>query len=287
LKHSNDPYIHLRIDRNASIAALVSLLLHILVLFLLSRYDILNQGEPASAERQTMVVRFAPKSVPRVIEPPPAEVVKPATPAPSKPRKTPPAKPAATPRVIASAKPEDTTVPLPAPTPRPEQPAPKPGALDPAKFADMKSYLDAVREQRRLAGGDADRANEEARGPTEDEVRMANLRKNLQPPGTSGVFQLLSMDRRSAQFAFRGWQNEFSHSHREVYAVEAGPDGDVARAVVRKMIEIIRRYYSEDFNWDSPRFARVVVLSARPQDNDGLEDFLMQEFFGARGVAPR
>lgn len=286
------PYIHLRINRNVSVAVLVSVLVHALLLYLLSRQDLLNQGQPPSAHRQTMVVRLNPKAVPPAE--PPRQVLPPAPPPKPAPRpatKIPPSRPVAMPPVIATPKPQEPAIPLPEQPAQPAPPAPRPGAPDPSKFADMQSYLNAVREQRRLAGEDADRVNEEAiareRGPSEDEVRMANLRKNLQPPGTSGVFQILGMDNRSGQFAFRGWQGELSYSHREVYAVEAGPDGDVGRAMVRKMIEIIRRYYSGDFNWESPRFGRVIVLSARPQDNDGLEDFLMQEFFGTRRTPAR
>ena len=50
--------------------------------------------------------------------------------------------------------------------------------------------------------------------------------------------------------------------------------------MVRRMIELIRTHYTGDFNWESHRLGRVVVLSARPDDQRGLEDFLMQEFFG-------
>ena len=35
-----------------------------------------------------------------------------------------------------------------------------------------------------------------------------------------------------------------------------------------------------NFNWDSHRLGRVVILSARIDDNAGLETFLMREFFG-------
>ncbi|MDP2762540.1 MAG: hypothetical protein Q8O64_19435 [Sideroxyarcus sp.] len=44
-------------------------------------------------------------------------------------------------------------------------------------------------------------------------------------------------------------------------------------------------------NWESLRLERVVVLSARMEDNEGLEDFLIREFFGAgtgsHGLASR
>ncbi|OIQ75741.1 hypothetical protein GALL_425900 [mine drainage metagenome] len=146
----------------------------------------------------------------------------------------------------------------------------------------MASYLNAVREQRGDKGNAEPAA--QSRGPSEDEVRSANIQRNLEQTGTNGVFQIEQMDAHTATFSFRGWKNEYSYSHREVYQVEVGINGDIRRAVVRKMIEIIRRYYSGDFNWDSDRLGRVVVLSARLQDNDGLEDFMIQEFFGPHGI---
>jgi hypothetical protein len=51
--------------------------------------------------------------------------------------------------------------------------------------------------------------------------------------------------------------------------------------MVKRMIGLIREHYQGDFNWDSHRLARVVILSAKPEDNAGLEDFMMMEFFGA------
>ena len=48
------------------------------------------------------------------------------------------------------------------------------------------------------------------------------------------------------------------------------------------MIELIRRYYQGDFNWESQRLDRIVTLSARTEDNAGLEEFMIKEFFGAR-----
>jgi hypothetical protein len=61
--------------------------------------------------------------------------------------------------------------------------------------------------------------------------------------------------------------------------VTAGADGDIELAVANKMIEIIRREYSGDFNWESQRLGRVLVLSARMRDNDELVAVLKQEFF--------
>jgi len=56
---------------------------------------------------------------------------------------------------------------------------------------------------------------------------------------------------------------------------------------VRRMIELIRTHYKGDFKWESHRLDRVVTLSARPEDSEGLEDFLLREFFGAQVLNPR
>ncbi|WP_239250477.1 hypothetical protein [Candidatus Nitrotoga sp. M5] len=109
---------------------------------------------------------------------------------------------------------------------------------------------------------------------------MANIRRNLQPPGTSGIFQIISMGVRTARFSFRGWTTDYNNSRREIIEVDAGLNGDVERAVIRRMIELIRKHFKGDFNWESQRLNRVIVLSARLEDNAGLEDFLMLEFFG-------
>ena len=46
------------------------------------------------------------------------------------------------------------------------------------------------------------------------------------------------------------------------------------------MIGLIRNHYEGDFRWESRRLGKVVVLSARIEDNGYLEEFLMREFFG-------
>jgi hypothetical protein len=151
--------------------------------------------------------------------------------------------------------------------------------------ADLTAYINAARERRSAAETSAEReyaaakANEHV--PTADETRMANIMRNLQPEGTNGVFQIVSMGLRTGKFSFRGWTKDFSNSRRELIEVEAGPNGDIKRAIVRSMIELIRRYYKGDFNWESQRLSRVVIMSARVEDDAGLEDFLIREFFGA------
>lgn len=117
------------------------------------------------------------------------------------------------------------------------------------------------------------------RGPTADMVADANIKRNLRQQGASGIFQIRHKTSRTAQFSFKGWKNDYSSPRLEIIDVEADADGDIDLAIVKKMIEIIRREYSGDFSWESRRLGRVIVLSARMEDNTGLEEFLMREFF--------
>jgi len=177
------------------------------------------------------------------------------------------------PRVVPPAQTAPRAEPQPVPTPSPEPP---PAAVD------MLAAINQRRAQRR--------ANEQAqregtRGPTDDEKAMANINRNLasQGEGVSGVFQILSKGTRRAEFAFNGWRSD-QRRWREVIEVDAGLGGDVDRAIVKRMIELIRTHYTGDFNWESHRLGRVVTLSARPEDNEGLEDFMIREFFGTPPV---
>jgi TonB family protein len=94
-----------------------------------------------------------------------------------------------------------------------------------------------------------------------------------------GLFEITRMGPRSAQFLFDSRNTDINNPKREVMEVRVEGDEDIHRAVVRKMMELIRQYHKEDFNWESYRLGQVVVLSARIEDSKGLEDFLMREFF--------
>ncbi|GAB3263484.1 hypothetical protein GCM10027296_38990 [Chitinimonas naiadis] len=172
---------------------------------------------------------------------------------------------------------EEPTPPAPSPMPAPElesTPPPQQAATPPA--TDLMAYVNAARERRKAQ----EAQNGGAPAPTADEIRDANIRRNLQPPGTNGIFQILSKSLHTATFSFRGWTTSSANSRREVIEVSVGMNDDLDRAIVRKMIELIRRYYTGEFNWESQRLRRTVVLSARPQDTAQLEEFMMMEFFG-------
>src|SRR5690606_34526292 len=149
--------------------------------------------------------------------------------------------------------------------------------------ADISDMLAAARERRRAAGI-ADPNDSDSRQPQDDSaIARANVQQMLQMQShgqqeSGGVFQITYKGVRTAEFIFRGWNVRRRTDTRQLIQVDAGLNGDVDTAIVRRMIELIRQTERGDFHWESRRLGRVVVLSARPQDSAELEDFLKKEF---------
>lgn len=271
----HDPYLHWRIRRSTLYAFLGSLIVHGLVLFVVPQQRV-GSGEPSETPRNSLVVNLRPPASPRSAQSAPATVAEtpPASIAQRRPK-------ASTPSVIALNKPRESALSRPVEPVVPAVPLPP----TPAAPTDMQSFVDAQRARRRAAEGSSGRdpvpgpAPVPEREPSEDEIRMANVKRNL-AVGTSGIFQIIGIESRTASFSFRGWTNDSSNSRREYVQVEIGTNSSIEIAIVRKMIELIRRYYKGNFNWESQRLDRTVVLSARVEDNEGLEAFMLKEFFG-------
>ncbi|MEY3797853.1 MAG: hypothetical protein RLZZ572_34 [Pseudomonadota bacterium] len=260
-------WLRIQVERNTLLAIVFSLLVHGLILFLaLPQLDL----DSASMPPTTIQVSLAPPLA--EVPPPPVELPKP----PKKP------KPISRPKVMTqkpSSKPSDFNLPEAAPSPAPSAP------VMPAKEqpVDMMAYVNAKRQQRLAMENDAAKQNAEAvakeQGPSAEQVREQRIKDNLKV-GTNGIFEITSLSARHAGFSFRGWTSDYSNARREAFEVEAGVGQDIRLLVVRKMIVLIRQHYQGDFNWESQRLGRVVIQSARPEDNAGLEDFMMMEFFG-------
>jgi len=255
----------------------ISLLCHALLFVFMPRR--LESGNPpdemASRARGPMVVNLTPRSA----SPPPAVQDAPKEPVPV-PRHRPPV--ASTMMAVRKPEPQNPVVPL--EQPRPQVPVP-PDAAEPPS---MMAMVEAARARRRAEEEALHQYTSEMRGresPSGGDAASANLARNLQSltgkGGTSGVFQILQKGHRSGQFAFRGWTTGGRGDWKEVIEVDAGPKGDIDLAIIRKMIELIRQHYQGNFNWESHRLGRVVVLSARMEDSAGLEEFMMKEFFGS------
>ncbi len=276
---AHDPYLHWRVRRSTLYAFIGSLLIHGLVLFVVPRQPV-GGSESSPTGRDRLVVNLRPPAAPQSAAgaPPAIAEIRPEPPAARRPR-------ASQAPVIALNKPRENSLSAPVTPVVPAVP-PRPPADAPT---DMQSYVEAQRARRRAAEGLSARdstpvpAPSVESEPSEDEIRMAKVKRNL-TVGTSGIFQIISIESRRAAFSFRGWTNDSSNFRREFVQVEIGNNSSIEIAIVRKMIELIRRYHQGNFNWESQRLDRTVVLSARPEDNEGLEAFMLKEFFGE---APR
>ena len=254
--------------RPIDVFAVVSIVLH-LAFFVFTKVK--PPDEPVGP------VRDLPLNV--VLAPPQAQPAEPVVP-------TPPASPPPTPQRIplVARKPSPQAPRVPAPPPE-APPLPPDPVTPPRPQVDMLAAIQANRASRLAADAAQARGN-----PSESRSKGDPLERNVRSlsgrEGVGGVFQVLRKGLRSGEFAFNGFRNQGQRRWREVIEVDAGPGGDIELAMVRRMIELIRTHYSGDFQWESHRLGRVVVLSARPPDQPGLEEFLMKEFFGAPPLPP-
>lgn len=265
-----EPVITIR--QRSLVGVAVAVLVHLLLFIPFTRPN-LNNGQPLP-RRSEIEVNLSPLTLLDL----PSKQEK--AEKPSRPRPEPKQHQPANPRAIHPTEPEPQRQQR-SITVKSAEPPPAPVAKPPA--SDLAAYMEAERERRAAVDRQLGLAPEPPPAAVTAESRTAKIMRNLQQDGTSGVFQIVSKGARTAQFTFRGWSGGFSNSRRELIEVEVAPGGDIDLAIVQRMIQLIRRYYSGDFNWDSHRLGRVVVLSARLEDNAGLEAFLMREFFGADG----
>jgi hypothetical protein len=261
--------------RRFALAVLVSLTLHGLVVLLVPRKP--SALAPGPMAQAPLNVRIEPAVVAPPQEAPPETKAQPVAPPVAPQRPAPPR------RKPSPEAPAPKAVPVPAPVPAPPVREPPP---IPAPPVDMMAAIEARRAQRRAAEAAAARGPPVPAQPTED-AAARNLATLSGREGVGGVFQILRIGTRTAEFAFNGWKPDARSQWREVIEVDAGLNGNVELAIIRRMIQLIRTHYTGDFHWESHRLGRVVTLSARPEDSEGLEDFMMREFFGQPLINPR
>jgi outer membrane biosynthesis protein TonB len=195
----------------------------------------------------------------------PSPQAQPARPAP--PRASPPAR-RPSPPVLALRPPVPTTPAAPIPVPAP-----------PATTAPPKP-------QPQAEGSNASAPQAEDDNARANRIAAANLATQRQqtfgydPSQGGGVFQLVRVGYLDAEFLFFGWNKDVRRNTKQLIEVKKGNNADTRIAVVRRMIAIIREYEQQDFLWQSQRLGKSLMLSARPRDNAGLEEFMMLEFFG-------
>jgi hypothetical protein len=248
---------------SARVAFAVSLLVHATLLanIRIDIPDISRLGEPKAD--LPLEVRIAP---PHVTLPGPAP--------------SPPPAPRVRPRV---------TVPPPAAPPRAAPPLPPVPATVPvpkAPTGDLSSYI-AARQRERVTSEDpvekpppAEDANARAnRIAAANLAPQQNLTFGFDPSKGGGVFQVTTLTRDYGEFVFYGWNPDMGRRTQQTIEVRRGDASDIRLAMVRKMIEIIRKHQPVEFVWESQRLNRSVTLSSRLRDSSGLEDFMMLEMF--------
>jgi len=281
-----------RIRRRVEITIVVSLLLHAIAVYeWFPREPLLTPGDDPTQPERSLTARLAPapRQEPQAQPPqatlreapPPPQAVRP-RPTPRPPPKRPPppviTAPAPAPPI---APPEPVSPPEPAPPPPPVLVPPRPAP--PPMTGDLSSY---IREQRAARGevGDAPTAQESdtARRDRIVAQNLASLNTSTfgnAPQNGGGTFQIRRMDYQDAQFTFYGWNRDINRRTFQVIDVDKGANPTINLAIVRKIIAIIRDHEPGDFRWHSKRLGKDLTLSARREDTNELEAFMMQEFF--------
>ncbi len=148
---------------------------------------------------------------------------------------------------------------------------------------DMAAQIAARRAARAAAQPQAvQEESEEARGQRIARANIAGAQggsTGAERNGSGGVFSIVNQTVRSAEVKFRGWNSNFKRNWSQQVQVDIGGERDIETAIVKKMIELIRKEKPGDFVWDSHRLGRHVNLSARVEDAAELQAFLLKEFF--------
>ena len=281
-KPRGDRSIRLHMSRNTLLALLISIVLHVLVLWLV--FPKINiKTAPKST---TIEVSLAPKKTAPVLEPVLVQPKVRPEPQKTEPNKKviaqKPANKPSKPQAHDFSVPKTMTTPLPSPQQVPVQPKPRSQPSNDAP-TDMAEYVAEQRAKRDASELDAAHQNAVAaaaeQGPSEEAKRDARIKSNFNN-GTNGIFEITNLSNNNARFSFLGWTSSVSNAHREFFEVEAKNGQDVRLVMIRRMIALIRVHYQGDFDWQSQRLGRTIIKSARAEDSAELEDFLMQEFFG-------
>jgi hypothetical protein len=274
----------------------LSLLVHLAALLLLIPHLEMQplENTQLSDAQDRIEVQLARPPAP----PPPSTTVTPPTQAVIVP---PPRQPRPAPRTPVQRPPVMTAPPRSTPSPAPTFPAPPPPVVaqpqpPPPLPGDLSSYIEARRRERgeetppSSAGAPGNAQSAQNGNGRSNEAIAANLPSSQSPIDGrdrrkgGGIFQIKSMAYDDAEFEFYGWNDDVDRKTVQRIEVRKGSNSDMRIAVVRRMIAIIRLHAQGDFTWESQRLGKNVTLSARPGDNDGLEAFLMQEFFDQNRV---
>jgi hypothetical protein len=287
------------------LAVLLSLLIHGVALWLewprlhqLIALDKTLRGPESSLSVQLAENAPTPAANPPAAPPPAITAVPPSTPRrtprPPTPPRT-PLRPPEAPPVLTRPEPQAPRQPeRPSPTPSlppPQPPQPQERPTPQPAEPDLAAYIDARRKQRGESSVASSGATGGAQpGETETERRNKIIAANLgldrkptfgyDPNSAGGLFQIRRVGYDDAEFYFLGFDKDIERTAKMTVEVRKGDAPDIRVAIVRKMIAIIRDNVQGDFVWNSQRLGRPVRMSARPEDNAGLEEFILRDVFG-------
>ena len=238
------------------------------------------RAEPARPER-VAPRRPAPRATPAPRKAPPV-MAQPRSPTPAPPRVAEPSNVPTPPPVPERSDSAAERTPSPATAPAPEA-----QRMPPPPAQDLAAYVDARRRARGEAPAPSapDAADDASDIARRDRIVAANLGLNRTPTfgndprNAGGLFQITELGYDDARFYFFGFDRDIGRNARQLIEVRKAGNADIRIAIVRRMIGIIREKIPGDFVWVSQRLGRRVTLSARPEDNAGLEDFILHDLF--------
>jgi outer membrane biosynthesis protein TonB len=287
-----------RFSRGAGLLA--ALLLHALLLWMLLARDPLVIKPPTDGTEGTItfIAPLADARQPKPITPPmpkpptpPVQEKQPRRPTPPKPPK-PITRPITKPVTKPVARPTPAREPQPVPEPQlaaePLTPAPNVAQQQaPAPAEDFSARIEANRKRRAeaiaqdpaLAQAASETADQRASRIARENVAFSQRGQGAERDQTGGVFQLRDVRTHSAEFMFRGWNNNFKRNWSQLVAVDQGSEADIETAVVKRMIALIRSHKEGEFIWESHRLGRQITLNADPAYETELRQFLLKEFF--------
>ncbi len=265
-------------DKPNRTGLIIAVGLHVLVLLLIfmNPQTFIKMKPPSKAGEMVWVAPLSP------------------TPTPPKPTPTPTPTPAKQqpPKKTAQARPRPQPAPIPRTNndaitePRRQETPPVQAKLTPPPpdVTDMSQMIEANRRRRGAVqsppGESAESEDAKAKARAIANIMGAQGRNAAgDKEDSGGIFDVQNQTFNSADVKFRGWNTNFKRRWLQQVHVELGNEIDIENAVVTKMIELIRKEKTGDFEWESHRLGRVVKMSARREDEAELRAFLLKEMY--------
>jgi len=94
-----------------------------------------------------------------------------------------------------------------------------------------------------------------------------------------GLIEIVNKSYHSADIKFRHYNSNFKREWLQEVHVDQGAEADIESAVVRRMMELIRKDWPDEVPYHSDRLGRVIVVNTRRENDAGMFAFLLKELF--------